>query len=542
MAPGLLVSPGADRWRTFRGPMSQMLKSSGAMAAATLTSRLLGMVREMVYASFMGAGWVAAAFQVAFAIPNLFRRLLGEGALTAAFIPIFKEKERQAAPAEMWRAANAVLSGLVIAATVLIGLGLLVVSGLLAVLPLSEQTELMLRLLRVMFPYLLLVCVAAVFMGMLNARGHFFIPALGATTLNVVMIAAVLLAPRVAAGEPLSLQVFVLAVGVLAAGVAQAVFQLPTLHREGFRLAWVNPLRDPTVREVVQRMIPGTIGIAAFQINVLVVQNLGLVLGGVGDPIIAPFNYAVRLMELPQGVFGISLATYLLPTLSGFAADKQWDRFRGALRQGIGHLLLVNSLCAVLLVVLATPIIRLLFERGRFDPADTANTAFALQCLAFSLVGYSLVNILARAFFALKDTRTPMQISLVCLGLNLMFAVGLIFPLREGGLGLANTISSTTNCLLLLFALRKKLKTLALATLRPGLLPVLAATALAGALAWFAQCAWGRHLGHETLWLKLGEVFVPAGLAVLAYAIIVLAARVPAAVEIKEALQERLRR
>lgn len=521
--------------------MSQMLKSSGAMAAATLASRLLGMVREMVYASFMGAGWVAGAFQVAFAIPNLFRRLLGEGALTAAFIPIFKDKELNAGPGEMWRAANAVLSGLVIASSAVIALGLLSVSVLLATVPLSEQTELMLRLLRVMFPYLLLVCVAAVFIGMLNARGHFFIPALGATTLNLVMIAAVLVAQRVAAGQPLSEQIFVLAVGVLAAGVAQAGFQMPTLRREGFRFAWVNPFRDPTVREVVRRMIPGTVGVAAFQLNVLVVQNLGLVIGGTEAPIIAPFNFAVRLLELPQGVFGISLATYLLPALSSLAAEKRWDDFRAAVRQGMGHLLLVNSLCAMLLATLATPMVRLLFERGSFGAVGTYHTAFALRCLAFSLIGYSLVNILARAFFALKDTRTPMQISLVCLVLNLAFAIGLIFPLREGGLGLANSISSTINCLLLLFALRKKLKTLSLGALRPGLVPMLTATLLAGAVAWFGQDAWGRHLGHATLWLKLGHVFVPAGLALLAYAAIVLGARVPAAVEIKDSLVGRWR-
>jgi putative peptidoglycan lipid II flippase len=177
--------------------MSQMLKSSGSMAAATLTSRLLGMVREMVYARFMGDGWVAGAFQFAFTIPNLFRRLLGEGALTAAFIPVFKEKEKTHGEKEMWRAANAVISGLVIAAAVIVGLVLLGISIALAVHSFEAKTELMLRLLRVMFPYMLPVCLAAAFMGMLNARGHFFIPAMSATMLNLVMIASVLwLAPH----------------------------------------------------------------------------------------------------------------------------------------------------------------------------------------------------------------------------------------------------------------------------------------------------------------------------------------------------------
>src|ERR1700756_1979307 len=173
-----------------------MLKSSGAMALATLISRVLGMVREMVYYSFMGVGWVNDAFQLAFTIPNLFRRLLGEGALTAAFIPIFKEKEKTHGEAEMWRASNAVISGLVVAASAVIAVVLLVVSIVLMAHHFDGKTELMLQLLRVMFPYMLLVCLAACFMGMLNARGHFFIPAMGATMLNVVMIGSVLwLAP-----------------------------------------------------------------------------------------------------------------------------------------------------------------------------------------------------------------------------------------------------------------------------------------------------------------------------------------------------------
>ena len=249
------------------------------MAPATLISRVLGMVREMVYASFMGVGWVDDAFQMAFTIPNLFRRLLGEGALTAAFIPIFKEKEKTDGETEMWRAANAVISGLIISASaviavVMLGISLALVSSQhFPALALNPQTELMLRLLRVMFPYMLLVCLAAAFMGMLNARGHFFIPAMGATMLNVVMIASVLwLAPKFATDLPkedrLPHQIFALAIGVLAAGVAQAAFQLPTLVRDGFRYRWVSPWGNETVRRVVVRMIPGTIGVAAFQINV----------------------------------------------------------------------------------------------------------------------------------------------------------------------------------------------------------------------------------------------------------------------------------
>src|SRR6266403_2089544 len=221
--------------------MSKMLKSSGAMAAATLTSRVLGMVREMVYAAFMGNGWVASAFQLAFAVPNLFRRLLGEGALNAAFIPIFKRKEVKEGEAEMWRSANAVISGLVTAAAAVTVLAILGISIALATGHFKEETKLMLLLLRMMFPYMPLVCLAAVLIAMANARGHFFVPALGAALLNIVMIASVLLlAPLMGhtLGSGLQNEIFGLAIGVVLAGVAQAFFQLPSLNREGFRYRW----------------------------------------------------------------------------------------------------------------------------------------------------------------------------------------------------------------------------------------------------------------------------------------------------------------
>jgi putative peptidoglycan lipid II flippase len=485
--------------------MSQMLKSSSAMGAATVLSRLLGLLREIAYASFMGISPVAGAFAVAFTIPNLFRRLLGEGALTAAFIPIFKEKERTAGDAEMWRAANAVISGLAVSATAVI---VVVVLGITAVLlwgPFTGETWLMLQLLRIMFPYMLLVCLAATLMGMLNARGHFFIPSLGAALLNVVMIASVLwLAPRM--GETLDRQVFGLAIGVLVAGVAQAAFQLPTLRREGYRYYWVSPWRDPTVREVVRKMLPASVGVAAFQINVLLTQLLAF---AVHPPIVATFNYAVRLMEFPQGVFGISLATYLLPTLSGLAGQKDYEAFRSTLRQGLDYLLFANLIASVFLVVLAQPIIRLLFERGEFGSGSTPQVAVALACLAPGLVAFSSVNILARAFYALGDTKTPMRISVFCLIVNLLFAVLLVQPYGAAGLGLANTATSFLNLWLLWYTLRRKLGRLELGQLRNSLLALVPCALLSGFLAWWLSGLWASHLGHDGFLLKLGSVFGP---------------------------------
>jgi putative peptidoglycan lipid II flippase len=177
-------------------------------------------------------------------------------------------------------------------------------------------------------------------------------------------------------------------------------------------IQYVSPFNNPTVRLVLQRMIPGTLGVAAYQINMLVTQSIAF---GVSPTIIASFNYSVRLMELPQGVFGISIATYLLPTLSGYFSEKKYDDFRSALKNGMEHLILINMLASALLTFLAVPIVRLLFERGQFTPLSTQRVAFALMFLAPGLIAFSAINILARAFFATGDTKTPMKISVFCL-------------------------------------------------------------------------------------------------------------------------------
>jgi putative peptidoglycan lipid II flippase len=520
--------------------MSQMLKSSGAMAAATLTSRVLGMVREMVYAAFMGNGPVASAFILAFQVPNLFRRLLGEGALTAAFIPIFKQKESTHGETEMWRAANVVISGLVTTAAAVTVLAVLGISiALLAGQARWDgETVLMLRLLRLMFPYMLLVCLAAVFIGMANARGHFFVPALGAVLLNVIMIASVLwLAPHM--GVTLEQQIFGLAIGVLVAGLAQAFFQVPTLMREGYRYHWVSPWRDPTVREVVRKMLPGSIGVAAFQINVLLTQCFSF---WFGQSIVATFNYSVRLMELPQGLFGISLATYLLPTLSGLAAAKKYPEFRRTLGQGLGYLAFANLIASGIALALAVPIVRLIFEHGKFGPDATQRVALSLACLAPGLLMFSMNNILARAFYALNDIQTPMRISVLCLVLNLGFAFWLVQPYAEAGLGVANTLSASLNLALLVYALRRKLKDLALKEFGQTLLVLVPAAVFAAVIAGVLGWLWERKLGHGTLPAKLGAVFVPGSIAVLAYWLIALWAKVPAAHDMAGLLFKRFRR
>jgi putative peptidoglycan lipid II flippase len=518
--------------------MSQMLKSSGAMALATFASRILGMAREMVYAGFMGDSGVASAFKFAFMVPNLFRRLLGEGALTAAFIPIFKDKEKNAGEKEMWRAANAVISGLFVSAAIIIGVVLAIVSLVLAIGHLSENTELMLQLLRVMFPYMLLVCLTAVFMGILNARGHFFVPAMGAAVLNCVMIASVLLvAPRV--GKTPETQIFAVAFGVLVAGVAQAAYQFPNLRSEGFRYQWVNPFGNDTVREVVRKMIPGMMGVAAFQLNVLLT---GAIAFHIDDRIVASFDYAVRFMELPQGLFGISLATYLLPALSGLAAEKKYPEFRGMLRQAVSHLIFVNLLATILLVILAEPIIRLIFERHQFGADSTGRASVALMCLAPGLILFSLVNIMARAFYALGDTKTPMKISVFCLVLNLAFAAVLVPLYKQGGMGVANSLSAGFNAALLFYGFQRKMKKMEYAELRKIALALVTAAIAAGLAAWWLRSLWQARFGHADLLTRAGEVFVPMIGAALVYLGIALWLKVPSAREMTELALSRFRR
>ena len=283
-------------------------------------------------------------------------------------------------------------------------------------------------------------------------------------------------------------------------------------------------------------MIPGTIGVAAFQINVLLTQGFAF---WTDDRVVASFNYAVRLMELPQGVFGVSLATFLLPALSGLAAEKKYPEFRATLGQGLGYLVFVNLLASVFLLVLAEPMVRLLFERGKFDSFATHRAALALACLAPGLAAFSIVNILARAFYALGDTKTPMKISLFCLLFNAALAAALIWRFKQAGLGLANTASALVNMTLLLYALRRKLGRLELAGLRallPGLLGLTAAAAL---VAWGGLALWDRHLGHATLPLKIGEVFAPMLAATAVYFALGLWLKIPFARDVLKLARRR---
>ncbi len=493
--------------------MSQLLRSSGPVGAATALSRVLGFVRTAAYAAFMGDGPVATAWTTAEQVPNLFRRLLGEGALTAAFVPTFKARAQRDGDAAAWHAASAVLCALVLVTVTLIGLVTLGVTVVLHFGNFEWRQELMLRLLRVMFPYVLLVCCAAVFIGLLNARGRFFLPALGAAMLNVVMIASVYWLAPLFGTEPKT-QIFGLAIGYLLAGVAQATFQIPALLEEGFRFKWVNPMQDATVREVLGKMGPATLGAAAYQVNVLATCFFA---GATSPYAVASFNYATRLMELPQGIVGISLATVLLTELSGLVGEKNFPEFRRALREGLLHMMFVNALATVLLIVLAGPMIRLLFEHGVFTAVSTARATGALALLAPGLICFSANNILSRAFYALNDTRTPMLISLFCLALNLVLVFFLAIPLQQRGLAAANTVSAIANSALLFYALKRALPRFSLREMAPVIFSISILAAVAAVVAWGTQHLAEARWGHATLLARVAAVFLPITLAGASY-------------------------
>lgn len=515
-----------------------MLKSSGAMAVATMMSRVLGMVRVVLLAQFFGTSVVAGAFTFAFSIPNLFRRLLGEGALTAAFIPIFKEYEAMEGESAMWRVANVVISALMavsvlIVLVVMVGLSLAIASD-----AFSDHFLLVMKLTRVMFPYMMMICLAAIFMGILNSRGQFFLPALAGTLLNLVLIPTILfVAPRW--GVELDAQVFALGYGVLLAGCIQMFYMLPNLRREGFRFQWINPIGHPMVKAVWSRMLPGLLGVAAFQINVFLTSAIA---AGVDLEILASWEYAVRLFELPQGVFGVSLATFLLPTLAGLAAEKKMPEFKQTLTRGLGYIIFINAVMGGFLLILAEPMIRLLFERGRFDAESTMRAASALRWLGLALVPYSVNSILSRAFFAVGDTRTPMRLSAVCLALNLVTTCLLIGPYQEAGLAISNCLTSVLNTFLLVFALRRKIGSSGFRGLIAMVLQVICVLAVSLSIGWFLHGWWLHRFGNETLVLRIGEVFVPLGLTGFSYMLFAFSLKMPVAREFFALVTRRLKR
>jgi putative peptidoglycan lipid II flippase len=402
-----------------------------------MTSRLLGLVREQVLAAIFGAGNAMDAFLVAFRIPNLVRDLFAEGALSAAFVPTFTRHLTQHGKASAWRLANLVITALLLIT------GLLVVLGIVFARPLVTafaadfalepgKLELTVALTRVMLPFLPLVAVAAATMGMLNSLHRFFIPALSPAMFNVaIIVCAVALVPLMPAlGQP---AIMAIAIGAVVGGVAQVALQWPSLGREGYRFRPALDFSDQGLRRVLVLMGPGTIGLAATQVNLFVNTVLAT---GEAPGTVSWLGYAFRIMYLPIGIFGVSIATATLPAVSRHAAaagGEDRPAIRRTMANSLSLMATLNLPATVGLVVLAVPVVQVIFERGAFLPADTLATAAALQFYALGLIGYSVVRITSPAFYALGQPLTPIKVSVASMLANVVLNLVLIRLPGEGG-------------------------------------------------------------------------------------------------------------
>ncbi len=423
-----------------------------------MASRLLGLAREQVMAAWFGAGMQTDAFNVAFRVPNLLRDLFAEGALSAAFVPTFTEADHKEGRARAWRLGAQVLNALALSLAGLTVLGWFITPLLVRLLAPGfadepGKLELTIELSRIMLPFLLFVALAAAVMGMLNAVRRFTVPALAPVFLNVGMIAGGLALIPVfqAAGRP---PILAMAVGVLLGGFLQFAVQLPTLWRMGFRPAWPPELSHPGVRRIATLMVPATIGLAATQLNLFVNTILAstLVEGSVSW-----LAYAFRLMQLPIGVFGVAIATVSLPAVARHAVGGDLRGLRATLAAAVRLVFALTLPATFGLYALAGPLVRLLYERGRFHAADTDRTAAALAAYCVGLCAYAAVKVLVPAFYALGDTKTPVRASFLSVAVNLAGNLALMGPLGHVGLALSTSLTMLFNFAQLSWALRRRL-------------------------------------------------------------------------------------
>ena len=476
-----------------RAPGDRIARDAGLTGAATLTSRVLGLVRDQVLAAFFGAGNDMDAFVVAFRIPNLVRDLFAEGAMSAAFVPTFTRQLTLQGKHDAWRLGNNVLNALLVATGVLVIAGMVFARPLIALYAgdfasVPGKMELTVQLTRVVLPFLTMVAVAAAAMGMLNSLHHYFVPALSPAMFNVAAIAGVFLLvplmPRF--GLP---PIMAVAIAALAGGIGQVALQWPSLRREGFRYERLLDLRDPAMRRVLILMGPGTIGLAATQVN-LFVNTLLATSQGTGAA--SWLTYAFRLMYLPIGLFGVSIGTAVLPAVSRHATVGDVAGIRRTVSRGLAMMLMLNVPATLGLMVLATPIVQLLFERGHFLPSDTAATAAALRLYAVGLIGYSAVRIASPAFYGIGESRTPALVSISAIAINVIASVALVRAIGFQGLALGTSIAAIVNAALLLWLLRRRLGGLEGRLLLVTMLKVTAASSVMAITAVLTQHAMDR--------------------------------------------------
>ncbi len=486
-------------------------RAAGAVGGATFISRILGLARDMIIANLFGTKMAADAFFIAFRIPNLLRRLLGEGALTAAVVPVFTEyltKKKD----EAWKLANILLNTFLLVLLVTVILGIIFSPAVVHVISFgfhasAEKFNLTVKLTRLMFPYLLFVGMAALTMGMLNSVRVFFIPAVGPALLNIsIILSALLMSPRLE--EP----VFALAAGVVVGGVLQFLIQVPVLIKKGLKYKATLNFHHPGLIKIGKLMIPALAGLAVLEINIFVDTLLASLLP---EGSVSYLFFGNRLVQFPQGIFAVALGVAILPTLSGQAAQNQIEDLRDTISFGIRLVLFITIPATVGLIVLREPIINLLFERGKFTHQSTIATAHALFYYAIGLCAYSGVKVIVPAFYSLKDTATPAKIAIYAMITNIILNLLLMGPLQHGGLALATSLSSLLNVILLIIILRKKIGGIKGRTILVSTIKLAVASIMMGFIIYWINTGF-YDIGANTL-LKAGILFGNIVLGIIFY-------------------------
>jgi putative peptidoglycan lipid II flippase len=520
-------------------PARSIGRAAGMISALTFLSRLLGLVREQVFAALLGAGLYADAFQAASKIPNLLRDLFAEGALSAAFVPIYTRALAAEGRAAAFRLASRLLTLLAVVLGMLVLVGLAFAPQIVRLLaPGFEQVpgkaEATVILTRVMLAFLPLVSFAAVAMGMLNAHERYGTPAFAPAAFNVVAVlwgvalwAMGFGAAQVALGW---------AAGTLMGGAAQFLIQVPGLRREGWRFRPDWAPGDPHIRSIARLMGPATVGLAAVQVNIFV----STIFASHEPGAVSWLQYAFRILYLPIGIFGVAVGTVVTTRLARGAAAADLDGMRRTLHESLRLLFFLTLPATAGLVVLRQPIVRLLFEHGRFTSFDTANTAAALACYAVGLVAYTGVKVLAPAFYSLGTPRVPLYASACAVATNLILIALLHAPLRFRAIALGTAIGSVVNCLVLAVMLESRLGRFVRGLLTGGVARMVLAAAAMAPAAWYSARALERWVGTQGLLAHLVTGLGPVAVGGMVYAGVALALRIPEATSLWAAVRRRL--
>jgi len=491
----------------------RILKSAGGISLATALSRVLGYVRDAALAWVLGAGLSMDAFAVAYRLANLFRRLLAEGAMNAAFIPVFVEFRQEKTQEELWEFARKFFYTLALVSSVIVLLEVIFAPFIVRIMAPgffgdSEKWELTVRLTRILAPYLIFVSLAAFLMGVLNSFGSFVLPALSPIYFNLAVIAASVFSFHVLK-EP----VYGIAFGVLIGAVLQFACQLPLALKQGMRFRIGFSWTHPAIQKVSALLAPSIFGMGIVQLNLLVDSLMASFLR---EGSVSQIYYADRIMELALGIFVISLTTVALPEMSRSAAEKNMPELKETVMFSLRTAAFIAIPATVGLFLLADPIVHVLFERGRFTALDTERTAVALAYYALGLSFISASKLLVSAFYAIQDTKTPVKVAFVALVANAVLNWVLMHPLKQGGIALATSIAAALSFFQLVFMFQKRNGALDWAKFHKSLVRILIASAVMGFVCLIALQMFGFDAG-KSIALKAAALFGTIGVGILVY-------------------------